>query len=370
MADATPPPAASAGPPRPPRGPLAPDETNTLSLERSSTAWLDRGLPKHTRGFLIAVGALAGAAWLAGFLLAADRGRFLRSRDWIAQPFYLAVHLIVLRLFVTAYTRHFFAGIAYLDMSPESARRRVHWILGPIGFLLALAIAAPFAIEDLRYLHGSDFLTSGDSQGGDSPAAADLALATLWTFEWVVNAYVWVLLVGFLVLTMGILKRHGFRASLSVVLHERHYRPFLMMSAQGASILLGFSGAIAIYVAVTHGETTDYVGLWVTTGLLLCGFVPPWMRLKNRVARQVRDETHRLGGDVLAAQRAHGLIDDRRPPVTMEELGARVDVVLAILQVEHLERLYKDLGRSEGQAILVRLLAPIATVLMRILRPG
>ncbi len=47
-----------------------------------------------------------------------------------------------------------------------------------------------------------------------------------------------------------------------------------------------------------------------------------------------------------------------------------LDVVMAILEVEHLERLYKDLGRSEGQAVLVRLLAPLATILMRIIRPG
>src|SRR5262245_29860159 len=88
--------------------PLPPDDINRLSLERAPTAWLDRWLPKHPKPFLAAVAALSAAAWLVALLLADDRGRFLHSRDWQAQPFYLAVHLVVLRLFVTAYTKHFF----------------------------------------------------------------------------------------------------------------------------------------------------------------------------------------------------------------------------------------------------------------------
>ncbi len=352
-------------------GPEGPEDADRLSLERAATAWLDRWLPKRPGRFLAAVLALAFAAWLAGFLLAADRGKFLRSRDWQVQPLYLSVHLVVLRLFVTAYTMHFFAGLAFLDAKAEEARRRVHWILGPLGFAVAVALAVPFAWSDLTYLASPDFLASGDAQGtGGRPAGSDHLLAALWSVEWIVNAYVWVLLLGFLALTMRLLKRHGFRSPLAVVLHERHYRPFLLMSAQGASILLGFTAASALYVWYTHGETSDYVGLWTTTGLLLCGFVPPWMRLKNRVSRWVREESHRLGADVLAAQKAQGKIDDRRPPVTLDEVGSRLDVVMAILEVEHLERLYKDLGRSEGQAVLVRLLAPLATILMRLIRPG
>jgi hypothetical protein len=179
-----------------------------------------------------------------------------------------------------------------------------------------------------------------------------------------------VLLIGFALLTIHTVEKYRFKAPLETVLHEQHYRPFLRMSAQGASILLAYTGATAAYVLFSRGETTDYIGLWITAGLLLFSFVPPWMRLKARIAREVRSQTHRLSAEVFAARRRVIEVDDGKPPVTMDELGARVDVVLAILQLEHLERLYRDLGKSEGQAILIRLLAPLSTVVFRILRPG
>jgi hypothetical protein len=123
-------------------------------------------------------------------------------------------------------------------------------------------------------------------------------------------------------------------------------------------------------VWVAGGETTDYVGLWVTGGLLVAGFVPPWRRLKSDLARRMRAEVHRLRDRVITARRTQRAVDDRAPPTTVEEIGARVDVAMALLEVEHLERLYRDLGRNESQAVLLRLLAPVSTVAWKILRPG
>jgi hypothetical protein len=361
---------------RPPRedgrsGPAAEEPPESLlSLERVEEAWLDRALPARPGPFLGVALGLPAALWVAALLLAPDAGRFVRAREWIAQPLYLAVHLVVLRLFVTAYVRNFLAGARHLDLPPAAARRRVRRVLGPLAFLASLAVAAPFALADLDYLRGEDWLGAGGLRGLDGPLGpVDVLVGALWTVEWVVNAYVWVILLGFLVLTMRVLRRHRWRAGVETVLHERHYRPFLLMSAQGASVVLFFTVATAAYIWTTQGEATDYVGLWATGALLVFGFVPPWMRLKNDLSRQTRAEVDRLRDDVIAARRARRRLDDASPPTTLEELGARLNVVLSLLEVDNLERLHRDLGKNESQAVLLRLLAPLSTVAWRVIRP-
>ena len=357
------------------RGLLGPDTeddpANRLSLEGTQTAFLDRRLPKRPLPFVAVAIAIPLVVWVAGLLLAPDKSRFLHSRDWLSQPLYFTVHLVVLRLFVTTYSHHFLAGVANLEPAAAAVKGLMKRLLGPAGIAVAVVVAIPFIWVDIAHLSGREFLEGPDSQGSlGHVATSDHLLGFLWSVEWVINAYVWVLLAGFALLTIHTVEKYKFSAPLETMLHEQHYRPFLRMSAQGASILLAYTAATAAYIWLSRGTTIDYVRLWVTAGLLLFSFVPPWVRLKGRVAKSVREETHRLAAQVFAARRKVEEVDDGLPPVTMEELGARVDVVLAILQLEHLERLYRDLGKSEGQAILIRLLAPLSTVVMKILRPG
>jgi hypothetical protein len=357
------------------RGSLLPSSDDEvpahLSLEGGQGGFIDRWLPRRPLPFVAAAIALPLVVWVVALLLAPDRGRFLQSRDWLAQPLYFTVHLVVLRQFVAIYTRHFAAGLEQLvPAATADATPRIDRLLGARGFLIALVIAVPFVYMDIVHVSGREFLSGGDAQGSiDHPAASDRLLLLLWTLQWVINGYTWVLLVGFATLTIRTIERHEFRASLEVVLHERQYRPFLLMSAQGATIMVGYTVATAAYVFLARGQPQDWIRLWVTAGLLLVSFVPPWVRWKARVARRVREESHRRAELVFATRRRVAEVDDGTDKVTNEELGARVDVVLAILEMEHLERLYRDLGRSEGQAILLRLLAPLSTVVLKVLRP-
>ncbi len=347
------------------------DPEERLTLERVHTAWLDGLLPAKPRAYVTVALAIPFAFWLAGFLLAGDKPRFLRSHDWQAQPFFFTVHLVVLRLFVTSYTKHFLDGLAFLAPGAQTVRAGIARILGARGFLVSLLVATPLIYLDIVHLTGPAFLASDDSQGSPSHvAASDHLLAVLWALEWITTTSVWVVLVGYAGMTIRAIERFPFAAPLETVLHERHYRPFLRMSAQGASILLGYTAAYALYIWYTQSSTSAYVGLWVTAGLLLLSFVPPWMRLKTRLARMVRDASHDLHVQVLAARETAKSVDDGKATYTLDEVGARVDVALAMLRIDHLEYLYRDLGKSEGQQILLRLLAPISTIVLKILRPG
>ena len=347
------------------------DASDRLSLERVHTAWLDGLFPGQPRPYVAVALAIPVAFWIVGFLLAPDRGRFLRSHDWQAQPLFFTVHLVVLRLFVTAYTKHFLDGLAFLEPAAQSVRQGIRRILGFPGFATSLLLATPLIYLDLVYLTGPDFFASNDAQGTlNHVAASDYFLAALWSAEWIATTSVWVVLGGYAILTIRAIERFKFTAPLETILHERHYRPFLRMSAQGASILFGYTAAYAFYVWYTKGVTSDYIGLWVTAGLLVFSFVPPWMRLKTRLARMVRDTSHEMQVHVIAAREHAKSVDDGKATYTLDEVGARVDVALAMLRLDHLEHLYRDLGRSEGQAILLRMLAPVATIVARVLRPG
>jgi hypothetical protein len=341
-----------------------------LTLESGRRAFIERWLPKHAAAFVATAVAIPAVVWVAALLLAADKPRFLASRDWLAQPLYFTAHLTVVRLFVTTYTHHFAEGLRFLPPAAalDKARPRIGGILGPQGLLVAALVATPLIGADIVELSSAEFLSSPDGQGAGHVTATDALLGVLWAFEWLLNAYVWVLLVGFAALTIQTIERHPFPAPIEIVLHERHYRPFLLMSAQGASIMVGYTAVTAAYVLLTRGIASDYIGLWTTAALLLFSFVPPWLRMKALVARRVRDETHKRSELVFAARRHVADVDDHTPAVTNEEIGARLDVVVAILELDHLDRLYRDLGKSEGQAILLRLLAPLSTVVIRLLR--
>jgi hypothetical protein len=329
---------------------------------------VDRLLPRSPRPFIAVVGVIALGSWLLGLLLAADRARFLASREWQAQPLFLACHLIALRLFVTVYVRNFRAGAAHLDMPGAEADRRVYALLRPLGGAVALVVAVPFCISDFNYLYSKAYRELAVGPAG-AVGAADLLMGVIWCVEWILNAYIWVLLVGFLVLTLRVLKQYPFRAPVEIVLHEKRYRPFLLMSVQGATILLLFGMVYAAYVWYAEGEATDYISLGITGGLLLLGFVPPWLRLKNGIDRAVQRETYALRDRLCGSNRDQAGVAEGKGAIDLSGLAGRLDDIWTMLRVAYLERLQQELGQAEGKAILLRVLAPATTVAWRLLRP-
>ncbi len=379
-----------------------------VSLEGIPVAWVDRILPQRPQLFLLMVGGISLGCWLLGYLLATDRSQFLRTKEWHAQLIYLPVHFITLRMFVTLYTRNFMAGIAHVTMPEKEARWRMYRVLGPIG-LLAVLIAAPFCLRDLAELDGDKYrdslvgpkktigATSDEARNlegvfflwpeGEHPlpdevvrqaggleeevhaiGLADLLMWGIWCLEWAINAYIWVLLLGFLILTMRVLRRYSFRDPVEIVLHEKHYRPFLLMSGQGASIVLGFAFFNALYVWYAQGTITDYIGMGVTIFLLVLGFVPPWLQLKANVEKVVNGEIYKLRENLIARHRRQADLEKHGQQGALD-LGTRVDEALVMLRIDYLDRLYRQLGRNEAGVMLLKLMAPVSTIGFRFIRP-
>ena len=334
------------------------DELAPISLEGEGRAMVDRWLPRRPRPFLMTVGLIAVACWGLGLSLAADPYAFLVSREWQLQPLYLAAHLITLRLFATMFTRNFLAGVVHLDMPPADARRGISRVQGPVGALLAVLFAIPFCLYDLQIL---GFAKGGKGTGSGLGAGTEQLLYVMWCAEWFLMAFIWVQLVGFLLLTRSAIGDYRFRAPIEVVLLERHYRHFLAMSAHGATIVLGFFLMNVAYGWYTGAELTDYVGVAVTLLLLVIGFIPPWMQLTHKMDRIVKDEMaglrRRLAGSGLLS--TAGALQVSQQP---EDIQHRLDEALVMLRIAYLERLHSDLGNMEAWSIVMKVGVPLMTV--------
>jgi hypothetical protein len=341
------------------------DETDVL--EDLTPLPADRLVPLGRIGFLALIVGICVSCWAAGYLLATDKTAFLGSKEWQFQPFYIAAHLVTLRLFVAVFARNFRQGITWLDVQADVALAGMHRILGPAGAAVALGIAVPFCISDFRYLYSARY----ERLDTNMPIGAiDHVMWGIWSVEWFLNAFIWVILVGFLVKNVEILRKNSFTAPIERVLQEKHYRPFLRMSSQGAGVVLGFSIMTVLYIGYTGGAITDYMGLAITATLLVIGFLVPWFLLKRKLRASVDTEQGRLQSSLGQATAAlAGPNAMAMPPQgEMQALSQRLDYVVSLMRINHLERLHLKVGSTEARAVALRLLAPAATILWQLLQ--
>lgn len=332
-----------------------------LSLEGAALAPIDRILPARPADFVSLVAAFSIIAWLIGLALAPVPEKFLASTEWRAMPVYLAAHLIAVRLFVSTFTRNFRAGAQHLDITTSRALKGLRPILGPIGALIAMAIALPLCVADYKNLVSPGSRYDRLGVGGEV-AAVDYWMLAIWCVEWFLNALIWVMQVGFLIKNCQMIRTYKFRSPIEIVVHERHYRPFLQMSAEGASIVLGFSFTTILYLWYTGGELTDYAGLSITAALLFIGFVPPWVLLRRKVRRAVEGETetlrHALAEAIWRETRRRTDTTSTHTP----QLEQRLEEALTMFRISYLDQLKLNLGRKEARAIVLRLGAPLLGV--------
>jgi hypothetical protein len=319
---------------------------------------IDRVLPRHPLAFYLLALAIAAACWGMGLALAPSVTSYLESREWHIQPFYLAAHLIALRLFVRLFVRNYVAGASHLDIPADRVTNGIRRVLGLPGGLVAIAIALPFCILDYRYLVSNDYEKLSEDQ---LLHAIDYVMWSIWCMEWLLNAFIWVVLAAFLAMSYQALRTCRFRAPIATVVQEKLYRPFLQMSSQGASIVLGFACVTAFYIWYAGGEVSDFLGLAVTGVLLVIGFIPAWLLLNAKVKRTVREEIEALRRNLPALAAGEKVLGASTGEARARTVEERLDEVVAMMRAWHLERLQLDLGRTEAQALVVRLAAPAAT---------
>lgn len=335
----------------------------TVNIDGSSQGLTDAALvtavpgwaSRRRRGvFVILALAFSLLIWALAFVFAENRKAFLTAREWQAQPLYLAAHLAALRLFASIFAHNHLDGTQRLQQPAAKSRAAVALLLGPLAFIAAVLIALPFCLSDLRYFLGPYEKLSGSV----TPSTVDWLMYAIWCLEWTINALIWVILCGSLVLNVRSILGHEFKAPIYNVLVERQYRPFLRMGVQGASVTLAFGIATLLYIAHAGGELTDYLGLGITITLLAMSFVPPWLALRRKVDQAVAVEMNTLQAHISAT----GHLDEVPAATSLAEVDMRQRNTQALLRLLHLERLHQSVGQREATAVLVRLLAPVMTI--------
>lgn len=327
----------------------------------ASVAPIERLIPRRGPiGILLAL-VLALATWSLGHALSPDRKAFLASPEWQVQPFYLIVHLVTLGSFVRIFASNFRVGLRNLDAPSEQLAGWVRKILGWRGMVISVLVAMPFAYADYRYLTSDRYVPMAGP--GNGLRGIDYLMCAIWTFEWLLNALIWVVLTGFLFKNSEVITSYRFKDPIEVVVHDKKYRPFLRMSAEGASVVLAFGIAHAFYIWYAGGEASDYLGLAITALLLMVGFLVPWLLLRQKVKRAVEGERHALERAVASVARFEAgtaLAPDK--PVDLASLQYKLDSALVLLRLQHLSQLHVDLGAHEARALLIRISAPLLTI--------
>jgi hypothetical protein len=163
-----------------------------------------------------------------------------------------------------------------------------------------------------------------------------------------------------------VISNHRFRDPIEVVLHERRYRPFLQMTGQGATIVLGFWVINILYALITGAVFSDYAGAVITLLLVVAGLVPPLLQLRAKVNRAVGDEMaslhRRASGSRARLEPAVAAVPAAAAAMDARSLETRLDEALVLLRMSYLERLHGQLGQTETADIVIKLLVPATTM--------
>lgn len=323
--------------------------------------WIHQWLPSNTfyaAGVFLSIGVVL---WLIGLGLSGDYRAYVLSHEWQVQPLYLAGHLFTAWMFVLPFTRLFHRALGAMEGDKTSLEQWTKAVLSPAGIFGATILATPFWAMMIRsFLKGDYDEYFLDAESGMK--IIDIWMLLLWATEWWISGYIWFILLGFVGLTIGAISILRFTGEIEDVLIRETYRPFLLLVVQGASCCLFFCLINSAYVWYAEGETDDYVGLGLTIGLLLAGFAPPWIMLRQKLERDINDRHKSLGSRLLALE-----LHETRDVAVRDSHAIQEFAIIA--RIQYLDRLKAELGQKEGRSVVLRLLIPAATMAWEFLKP-
>lgn len=352
--------------------------------------WLDRALPGGVKKYFLAAYVICTVVWLLGLATRlASLGfenagqvawNFVLDRQWQLTPLLLFLHFLSLRLFKGIYSRNFDKAFTHLDVTKDELATYKRWFLGRRVNFFAIAIAAPFVLyETFFFFTAPDFYATvlgptspyTDSAQGSVPNLEAWWLLAIWTFEWWMYGYYCYLMITGSIIVRRILKKHDFVDSVDLVLTERQYRPLFNVTAQAGSLVFVYGLIYAGYVFYTKGSVSDIAGLIGLVVLLGASFAVTWsgvrgeLRVNVSAAVKALESSYREARGKLGAMKdVPGIEDD------LQRIQVQLKMALALQQMDYLQTKYESLGRKEFLGLVFKMLAPVGTVMARVIRWG
>jgi hypothetical protein len=352
--------------------------------------WLDRMMPGGAGRYFFATWVICTAVWLVALTIRlvetwtgnfwSDVWLFVTSKQWQLQPLLLFVHFLCLRLFKGIYGRGFDRAFTHLDVTAEELEGFKRWFLGSRVNFFALGIAAPFILYDIGYYVTSDTFYE-TIYGPNSPylqlidtSASTVEgwfLLSVWSFEWLMFGYYCYLMTSGALVVRSILKRHDFCDPVDLVLTERQYRPMFNVIAQAGSLVFFFGLIHLAYMLYTKSANSDIAGLILLVVLLGGAFGVTWAAVRGELKGKVNaalgelEKSYRAAREKLATMvDVAGIEDD------VQRIQVQLKMQLALQQLDYLQLKYESLGRREFLGLVFKMLAPVGSVLARIIRWG
>ena len=268
----------------------------------------------------------------------------------------------------------------HLDVSKAELNRSKRWFLGHRVNFMALGLALPFIVwEVVAFIVSKDFYQT--VFGPDSPYLAKIDpdsrnaevgfLLTLWIFEWMMYGYYCYLMISGAFVVRKILKQHDFKESVDLVLTERHYRPLFTVTAHAGSLVFFFGLMHAGYMFYTKTSWNDGAGMMTLVVLLGVAFTMTWSAVRGELKGEVfgaleeLEKSYRRARSKLATMRdVPGIEDD------IQRIQVQLKMQLALQQLDYLQTKYESLGRKEFLGLIFKMLAPVGSLLARVIRWG
>ncbi|MBZ0135752.1 MAG: hypothetical protein K8I27_05220 [Planctomycetes bacterium] len=351
--------------------------------------WLDRLLPGGVAKYFVTAFVICTVVWLIALTLRlswvriedfwGDVWLFVKDRQWQLQPLLLLVHFVCLRLFKGIYSRNFDRAFQHLDVRKGELNDYKKWFLGNRVNFLALAVAAPFIIWEwvqfatIEKFYETVYGTSDYVQAIDTTVRNPEAffLLLLWSLEWVMFGYYCYVMVSGAIVVRSILKKHDFKDSVDLVLTERQYRPLFNVTAQAGSLVFLFGLFHAGYMVYTKNTGSDIAGLIVLVVLLGVAFSMTWSAVRGELKGKVLAALENLEDSYRTAREKLGTMHDV-PGIEddIQRIQVQLKMQLALQQLDYLQTKYESLGRKEFLGLVFKMLAPVGSVMARVIRWG
>ncbi|MDC1141556.1 hypothetical protein OAU50_00560 [Planctomycetota bacterium] len=358
--------------------------------------WLDRAMPGTVGMYFLAAAGISTVVWLIGLILRlfavydADAAfgqffvstawDFFKDRQWQMQPLLLFVHFVALRLFKGIYSRSFDHSFDPLNIGKEKVESFKKWFLGLRVNFYALAVAAPFVLYELFYfttnagfyadVFGADspLLTQIDTSGRTAEA---FFLLLLWTTEWIMFGFYAYLIIAGAWTVRRVLKDHDFRDTVDLVLTERQFRPMFNLTAQAGSVVFVFAMINTGYMLYTKSAGSDIAGVITLIVLLGVAFGITWGAVRRELKGKVHGALKELEGSYRGARKKLGtMVDVPGIEDDIQRIQVQLKMQLALQQLDYLQSKYESLGRKEFLGLIFKMLAPVGSVLARVIRWG
>ncbi|MHC4841265.1 MAG: hypothetical protein ACYTDT_09980 [Planctomycetota bacterium] len=358
--------------------------------------WLDRAMPGTVGRYFAAAITVCSIAWIIGLGLRlvavynpdVSFGKFftgaawdfVKDRQWQMQPLLLFVHFVALRLFKGIYSRNFDRSFDPLEVGKDKLESFKKWFLGIRVNFYALAVAAPFVVYEIIFFStNADFYA--DVFGADSPMLAQVDTAgrtaeayfllILWILEWVMFGFYAYLIVAGAWTVRHILKKYDFKDTVDLVLTERQFRPMFNLTAQAGSIVFVFAMIHTGYMLYTKSAGSDIAGVITLVVLLGIAFGITWGAVRRELKGKVQGALKELESSYRTSRKKLGtMVDVPGIEDDIQRIQVQLKMQLALQQLDYLQTKYESLGRKEFLGLIFKMLAPVGSVLARVIRWG